>query len=53
MPRPLSAKAYFAARSKIAAGPARLETIDGSAQETEMRRSMTSISLLLTLVHQL
>jgi hypothetical protein len=50
MPRPLSAKAYFAGRSRIAAGPARLETIDGSAQETERRRSMTLISLLLTLV---
>jgi ABC-type long-subunit fatty acid transport system fused permease/ATPase subunit len=50
MPRPLSAKAYFAGRSRIAAGPARLDTRCGSVHETERRRPMSLISLLLTLV---
>jgi Flp pilus assembly protein TadB len=50
MPRPLSEKAYSAGRSRIAAGPARLDTICKSVQEAERGHPMSLISLLLTLV---
>jgi hypothetical protein len=50
MPRPLSERAYSAGRSRIAAGPARFQTICGSAQETERGDPMSLISLVLTLI---